>query len=190
VIYGAVPNGGLLGLGYVYSYDPSNHQLTDVCDLYNSSGTYGYQPISDVTVAANPMDQTQNVYGTTQYSIYGGGHLGTGTVFQCNPQTHIVASLHLFGTQAGADRAWNPGAPVMVNGKLYGTDYNPGGLASVYSYDFTSSTFTDIFYFGMVANGGSAGAPGGLTYFAGGLYGVTPDGGVNSTGSIFRLDGY
>src|SRR6266849_8195428 len=120
-------------------------------------------------------------YGTTSSA----GASGNGDVFRLNPQTGALTVLHSF---AGSDGA-SPEAPLTLGpgGKYYGTTTFGGAnnFGTVFSIT-ASGTFKSLHSFGGAGLGQNPSA--GLTLGSDGvLYGMTYGGGINGSGTIFKI---
>lgn len=157
----------------------------------NIDGT-GFSPVFEFDSDAPCMGPTGNVveapngryYGTTQ----GGGISNNGTLFEYNPSTDILIKLVQF---ADNDSGAFPHADLLLaaNGKLYGTTANGGtaNMGVLFEYDYISKEYLKLVDFNGVSNGSY---PIGNLFQAtdGFIYGLTPSGGLNNHGVIFRLD--
>ncbi|MBI5775501.1 MAG: hypothetical protein HZA89_17410 [Verrucomicrobia bacterium] len=122
------------------------------------------------------------LYGTT---TTGGAH-SSGTVFKMNKDGTGFSVLHAL--DGGSDGA-NPGALLEAgDGKLYGTarDGGTNGLGTVFGMNKDGAEFTVLYTFEGADDGANPAAlldgPGGA------LYGTTPEGGVNLSGTVFRVN--
>ncbi|MFT2094682.1 choice-of-anchor tandem repeat GloVer-containing protein [Acidiphilium multivorum] len=89
-LYGTTANGGAVGLGTLFSYDPSSGSLTTLASFNFANGS---DPLAGLT------DVGGTLYGTT----YSGGTAGSGTVFAYQLPTSSTSvpepgSLALLGT--------------------------------------------------------------------------------------------
>jgi len=129
-----------------------------------------------------------NLYGTTYYLDGGGGSL-----YRVTP-TGVHTTLHAFvydsGTASYYDGLYPYGTLLVKGTKLYGTcsAYGDSGhYGTVWSYDYSTDTFTRLHSF---AGGAADGATvyHGVAESAGTLYGVTYQGGDSNQGTIWRID--
>jgi len=176
-LYGTTENGGIVGLGVVYTLDATGHQKV----LYSfTGGADGGGPRAGVI-----RDSDGNLYGTT----YGGGTANLGVVYKLDTAGQETV-LHSF--TSGTDGA-NPLAGVISDsaGNLYGTTYGggTGGAGVVYKLD-TAGQETVLYSFAGGADGSSPWA--GVTRdSAGNLYGTTSGGGIGGVyggGVVFKVD--
>lgn len=178
-LYGAVPDGGTNGDGFVYSLGIYARNAGIVHE-FGSSLTDGRKPRAGLVVAGGAL------YSTT----YEGGAYGGGTVFRLNVNTGKERILYNFRT-AGYDGK-NPWAALLpLNGKLYGTTYSGGqyGDGTVFSVDMTTGKERLLHNFGGAPDGQWPYAP--LVDVGGTLYGTTTEGGTygyNGAGTVFRID--
>jgi uncharacterized repeat protein (TIGR03803 family) len=154
--------------------------------IYNfTGGTDGGDPATALV-----FDSSGNAYGTSVV----GGNSGCGTIFKLKPLSggnwqHST----LYSFSCGFDGK-NPygGVTFDANGNLFGTTV-AGGSGNIcagdgcgVAYELTKNGLRVLYDF----QGGSDGfGPGGAVIFdtAGNLYGTTPDGGVNSAGTVYEL---
>ena len=182
--------GIFLAMGYVFC------KVAQVDD-YNSY-TAG-PPIVDYSVITNIQSDGYVVLSPLVQGpdglLYGAGAqqyaASSGTVFSVNPNTGEIRTLHVFSGPDGS----SPYGSVLfaADGSLYGTT-RYGGLNSngtVFKIKADGS-FSTVHYFGPpYFSDCSLGCQpwGGLVKGSdGNLYGTTLFGGVNNSGSIFRID--
>ncbi len=143
---------------------------------FSFDGTDGAIPDAGFLLGRNGL-----LYGTTS----SGGASGNGEVFHLNSQTGALTVLHSF---AGSDGA-SPEAPLTLGpgGKYYGTTTFGGAnnFGTVFSIT-ASGTFKSLHSFGGAGLGQNPSA--GLTLGSDGvLYGMTYGGGINGSGTIFKI---
>jgi uncharacterized repeat protein (TIGR03803 family) len=125
-----------------------------------------------------------NFYGTTRY---GGAH-GQGAVIRLTPSGN-ESVLYAFGTAAkdGSD----PSAGLIQDsaGNLYGTTIGGGahGQGTVYRID-PAGKETILYSFGATVTDGSGPTCSLILDNSGNLYGTTPSGGANGSGTVFKVD--
>jgi uncharacterized repeat protein (TIGR03803 family) len=172
-LYGAASEGGALGGGTLFRYDPSTGALSSIHDFAasNSAGV-------DAGLVAG---RDGFWYGTT----YTGGASGGGSVFRVDPATGSVTTLHDFGGADGVNPV--PGALTQASdGKLYGTTQMGGGsYGVVYRLDPASGAFAVLHAFSGV-NDGRLPLGGVVEGGDGWIYGTTALGGAGY-GTIFRI---
>jgi len=143
---------------------------------FSLDGTDGAIPDAGFLLGRNGL-----FYGTTS----SGGASGNGEVFSVNSQTGALTVLHSF---AGSDGA-SPEAPLTLGpgGKYYGTTTFGGANNFGTVFSITSSgTFKSLHSFSGAGQGQIPSA--GLTLGSDGvLYGVTYGGGINGSGTIFKI---
>jgi len=174
-LYGMTYNGGALGFGVIFSFDPSSSTYTKLKDFdyLNGGGPYG-----------SLMQATDGkLYGTTS----NGGFYGNGVIFSFDPSSSIYTKLKDFDYNDGKD----PKGHLIqaTDGKLYGVAGIGGSgpqVGVIFSFDPSSSTYTKLKDFDYL-NGAS---PYGSLVQATDrkLYGMTSRGGNNNYGVIFSFD--
>ena len=151
---------------------------------------YSFSGSSD---GANPgygdltFDQAGNIYGTTFF----GGNNAQGVVYKLTSQNGRWTEIPIF-TFTGTLDGGNPYSSVIFDnaGSLYGTAYAGGshGNGTVFQLMPSGSGWTEksLHAFQSSSDGGS---PFGGVMFdhAGGLLGVTGDGGTGLGGTVYRL---
>lgn len=172
-LYGMTLQGGSNGTGTAFSFDPSTNTLVHIIDFVGSNGSY---PFGNLIQASNGK-----LYGMTQQ----GGSSGTGTIFYLDPSNNSHEKLYDF---------LNTGIfPIgslfqASNGKFYGMTGNGGAgySGTIFSFDPASNIQTELFDF----SGDNGAQPtGNLIEDANGkLYGMTPQGGSNSSGTLFSFE--
>jgi len=143
----------------------------------NSTGSH---PQSDLYQASDGK-----LYGMT----YDGGLYNFGTIFSFDINTNTFTRLFSFNDTTGA----NPmGALVEANnGKLYGMTSLGGAYryGALFSFDFTTNTYTDVHDFDVLVQFGTYNAIGSLINCSdGNLYGLTCIGGTNNYGTVFSFN--
>jgi uncharacterized repeat protein (TIGR03803 family) len=176
-LYGTTSAGGANGGGTVFRLSPNGKQISIA--FPNGTGP-GF------SAAGLTPDDAGNAYGTTQFRGTGCAPYGCGTVFEVS-HTGKMTIVHSF--QDGTDGA-NPIADLVRDsaGNLYGTtlDGGAGGAGTVFKIDSTGKE--SVLYAFMGGTDGGLPHAGLLRDAAGNLYGTTSDGGVNSGGTIFKVD--
>lgn len=207
-----------LASGSAYSVSVGVQPTAETCSISNAAGTVGSTNVSNVAVAcaastegvvysfgaagstdaAHPsagaliMDQTGNLYGTTN----AGGTDGFGTVYELSAATGQETVLYSFGTNGGSDGT-NPTAGLLMDGAgdLYGTTENGGtnNDGSVFKLTpIAGGGYTESVVYSFSASGGSDGvnpSSGSLIMDSSGdLYGTTYAGGANGDGTVFKVN--
>jgi uncharacterized repeat protein (TIGR03803 family) len=137
------------------------------------------------------IDRAGNLYGTSVL----GGDFGSGTVFQLMPSGNGWIHTVLYSFTGGIDGG-EPykGVTLDAQGNLYGTAVTggtgncEGGCGVAYKLTYAGGSWHQavIHYFSGGNDGSGPGA--GLTIdHQGNLYGMTPTGGANGLGVIYRL---
>jgi uncharacterized repeat protein (TIGR03803 family) len=193
--YGTTEVGGTngLNLGTIFSITGKG---TDFASLYSFSG-----PDGELPVAALAEGNDENLYGTTP----SGGANGDGTVFQYNPNTLVLTTLHSFCSSANCTDGKEPlGALAQgSDGNLYGTTLAGGAHGKGTVFKITpGGTLTVIYSFcsktsGGICVDGASPEAGPILANDGNFYGTTVLGGTASTacmqaqkngcGTIFKL---
>jgi|SRR5665213_2278077 len=179
-LFGTAEEGGTnsqygFGDGTVFSI---NTDGTNFTVLHTFNGSDGYQPYARLFLSDGTL------YGTA----YWGGNIGenAGTIFSINTDGSGFHLIHAFdGNPQGA----NPqGGVIMISNVLYGTTAMGGGHSSgaIYSLQ-TNQVFESLIH---PFTGGSDGdSPrNGLVLSGNTLFGVTPYGGNQSSGTIFSIN--
>ncbi len=176
-LYGMTVNGGISGLGVIFSYDPLSANYTKLKDF---NGANGGNPYGSLMQASDGK-----LYGMT---FFGGGFgSGFGVIFSFDPLFSTYTKLKDLDNTNGGGNAYG-NLLQATNGKLYGMT-SIGGSSSagvIFSFDPFSSTYTKLKDFD-ITNGGN---PYGSLMQAknGKLYGVTFSGGNGGAGVIFSYD--
>ena len=178
-VYEEGPN---YGYGVVYELMPKSgggYTESPVYVFSQSDGTYPYNGVI--------FDNAGNLYGTTTGR---GGYWGYGNVFQLVPANGGWTENVLYSFQGGNDGSY-PYAGLILDqsGNLYGATSNggtgiggtvfkltPSGDGWTYSLIYSFTGYNNCGPYGTLAMDGS-----------GNLYGTTPCGGANHTGSVFKL---
>jgi uncharacterized repeat protein (TIGR03803 family) len=198
--------GGGLVSGNSYNITVETQPSGLACTVTNGTGTVASQNVGNVSIAcvvqppftvlyrfaggtdgSNPgaglvLGTDGNFYGTTQE----GGAQNDGTIFEITP-SGVETVLYTFGSVTNDSIA--PAADLIeVNGTFYGTAGDGGvngGYGTVFS--FTPGTGETILH--SFANGSDGAEPQAplLLGTDGNLYGVTPVGGANTDGTMFRI---
>jgi len=176
-LYGTTSTGGANGGGTVFRLSPNGSQISIA--FPNGTGP-GF------SAAGLTPDSAGNAYGTTQYRGTGCVPYGCGTVFKVS-HTGKITIVHSF--QSGTDGA-NPIADLVGDnaGNLYGTTLDGGAsnAGTVFKVDYTGKESVLYAFLGGV-DGGLPHA-GLLRDGIGNLYGTTSSGGLNSGGTLFKVD--
>ena len=174
LLYGMTAYDGAHSGGTIFSFNTNGNVYNNVHDFNTPDGRTGY---GSLVAAAD-----SNLYGMTR----NGGMYGVGVLFRFNPALNAYTKLMDFDTLNGK---WSWNSLIEVAGsKLFGMTTNGGANARgvIFSYDYSSSTYQLEHSFdyanGAVPFGGVVQAGDGL------LYGMTFNGGSDSSGTVFRFD--
>ena len=178
-LFGTTTSAGPNGGGTIYRLTPNTGAVTT---LYGFGGPVDGN--GDTPSAELITDFSGNLYGTNN-----GGGLGAGTVFRYSLTSGVLTALYKFGAD-GSDSA-NPAAPLAFDayGNLYGTATTGGspGEGGIVFVLPAAGGYMQIWSFNAVTNDGSLPAGPVLVGIDGNLYGTTQSGGVNSLGTIWRM---
>ena len=166
-------NGLRVGCGTVYKLTPGGKQTV----LHNFAGLDGAIPSGGLV-----LDSQGNLFGTTGE----GGVYGYGTVFKLTASgTETV--LYSFTGQTDGAYPWEP-LVLDAQGNLYGTTSEGGiyGYGTVYKMS-QSGNETVMYNFGSLPNDGSYPIGAMVLDGQGNLYGATFWGGMNGTGTVFKV---
>ncbi|MEO1714198.1 MAG: choice-of-anchor tandem repeat GloVer-containing protein, partial [Bacteroidota bacterium] len=173
LFYGTADNGGANNDGVFFSYDLNTSTFTKLADF--QAATNGEFPRGTLLYASN-----QKIYGTTEE----GGTEDVGTIFEYDPMTSTLTSIHSFDEDNGEEPI--SGLVEVGNGLLYGVTVRGGDNFDgiIYEYDINNSTFTNRATFDDDTNGE---APEGTLCLTsdGQLYGAGSSGGSAFDGTLF-----
>jgi uncharacterized repeat protein (TIGR03803 family) len=175
--YGTTTLGGPNGAGTVFRIKPDGSEFTVLQAFGNDAN--GSEPAAPLMAGSGGF-----LYGTTQY----GGLYQAGTVFRIKRDGSsfgVLRSFDYYGTDGAYPYA---GLVQSDDGYLYGTTQGGGsnGAGTVFRIKPNGSSFSVLRSFSYDTDGANPTAallPNGDGY----LYGTTPYGGLNATGSVFRL---
>jgi uncharacterized repeat protein (TIGR03803 family) len=144
--------------------------------------SFGVFPDGEVPYAGLIMDKAGNFYGTTYAE---GTHL-FGTVFKVTPSGKETV-LYSFGSHSGDGTFPYAGLVMDTKGNLYGTTTAGGanGVGTVFKLT-PAGTETILHSFSQSGDGYSPIA-GLVIDTEGNLYGTTPAGGANFSGTVFKV---
>ena len=133
-IYGTVSEGGLHGLGTIFSFDPSSNIFTKLFDF-------------DTTICSSGslLQANNNIFYSTANAVIN-NNTDTGFIFSFNAITRTWVKLHSFRTSTG----WVPGALMQASdGKIYAVASKGGANKTgvVFRYDISTNTYSDIYDF-------------------------------------------
>ena len=177
LLYGTTEEGGPYYGGVLFSYDPVAASYTA---LHFFGGT------NDADIPYGSLFQASNglIYGMSE----AGGTNDNGVIYTYNPTTKVETVVYNFGN---IPYGQSPDGSLMQasNGLLYGTTDDEGGTYSegtIFSFDPTSNTYTDLHSFGSGLDGTQPLAD--LVEANGALYGLTNSGGIYSAGIMFSYN--
>jgi uncharacterized repeat protein (TIGR03803 family) len=184
-LYGTTADGGAKsvycysGCGTIFNITPSG----TLTKLYTFCGqlscTDGAEPIGGLVQARDG-----NLYGTT----FGNDK---GTIFKVT-RSGTLTTLYTFCGQLNCTDGSGPESALFqaTDGNLYGTTYDGGANSRGTIFKITTSgTFTTLYSFCTQNNCADGANPVGALIEGtnGSLYGTTNAGGVNSSGTVFRI---
>ena len=148
--------------------------------LYSfGAGTDGSSPDAGLI-----RDGSGNLYGTT---LNGGNH-NAGAVFKITP-AGVESVLYSFGATTTDGKVLQAGLVMDASGNFYGTT-SSGGLNNTGTvFKITPAGVESVLYsFGATTSGDGFGPQAGLVMDASGnFYGTTSAGGLNNTGTVFKI---
>ena len=136
-------------------------------------------------------DNAGNIYGTT---VLGGDH-GSGTVFKLSRTSNGWEHTVLYSFTGGADGG-EPykGVSIDLRGNLYGTAVTggsggcEGGCGVVYKLTKSNGTWNQTVIYAFTGGDDGSGPGARVTVDRrGNVYGMTPTGGANGVGTIYKL---
>jgi uncharacterized repeat protein (TIGR03803 family) len=172
-LYGTTDTGGAADSGTVFKVTPKGTQTV----LYSfMGGSDGYLAQGGVI-----MDTSGNLYGTTSL----GGESGLGMVFKLTPDGKETV-LHSF---TGDGDANNPAASLIMDDteNLYGTAQSGGSKGVGAVFKLTPDGRESVLYSFAGGNDGINPACSLIIDANGNLFGTTPAGGANGSGTVFKL---
>jgi uncharacterized repeat protein (TIGR03803 family) len=174
VMYGMTNRGGTNNIGTIFKINPDGTGYTKLMDFTGpSNGSYPHGSlISDGT----------SLYGMAQQ----GGTNGLGTVFKINPDGSGYTKLLDF---AGATNGSYPlGSLIFDGSSLYGMTAGGGtnNIGTIFKINPDGSGYTKLLDFAGASNGRNP--YGSLISDGTSLYGMTANGGTNSSGTIFKIN--
>jgi uncharacterized repeat protein (TIGR03803 family) len=173
-LYGMTPQGGSIGSGVIFSFDPVAGTYIKLKDFDNTGGSF---PSGSLTLGSDGR-----LYGITTH----GGNSDVGVIFSFDPSAGTYTKLEDFDDTKGA---YPYGILIQArDGKLYGMTAGGGinGFGVIFSFDPSDRTYTKLKDFD---NTNGAHPYGSLIQASDGkLYGTTYAGGGSSLGVIFSFD--
>jgi uncharacterized repeat protein (TIGR03803 family) len=173
-LYGVTFEGGANGLGVLYEYDPQNNIFAKLKDFDGIN--YGATPYDGVIQASNGK-----LYGMTRE----GGISSLGIIYQYDINTNVLSKIQDF---AGIVTGACPQGQLFQasNGLLYGMTSLGGSFDKgvIFEYNPGTSAYNKKFDFNDLA--GEAPSGNFIELADGYLYAMTPGGGVEGKGVLFR----
>jgi uncharacterized repeat protein (TIGR03803 family) len=184
-LYGTAQNGGTIGVGTVFAVDTDGTGFR-VLHTFPGITFDGWNPCYGLTLSSNRL------YG----AVYRGGTNNNGIVFACNIDGSGYSILHLF---EGVPDGEAPQCSLVLSGDaLYGTTLDGGTNdavgGTVFAVNTNGTTFNTLHAFSPIllssppTNSDGANPLGSLVLFGNTLYGTTPDGGTNGSGTVFAVN--
>jgi uncharacterized repeat protein (TIGR03803 family) len=177
--YGTTSGGGANGDGTVYRCVVTASGICTFTSLHQFDYTHGANPLAPLVQGTDG-----NFYGTAWH----GTNANAGVVFKITTAGKFTL-LHSFCLQSGCPDGANPVGPLVQgsDGDFYGTTINAGtfGYGTVFKITPTGS-LTVLHSMNGATDGGNPYA--GLVQATDGyFYGVTPRGGTDGDGTIFKI---
>ena len=178
-LYGMTSLGGLNNTGIIFKIKPNG---TGYDTLHNFGSGDGANPYGSL------ISDGTYLYGMTSEGGYSNDH---GTIFKILPNGSGYVSLYWFG-QGGNGDGSNPYGSLYYDGSfLYGMTSTTmtGGGGQIFKIMPNGTNYTVLHQFtGLANNNGDGNTPYGSLISDGTfLYGMTEIGGLNSSGSIFKI---
>ncbi len=181
-LYGMTSEGGLHGVGTIFSLNPANNVFTK---LFDFDTVHGANPWGDLLQAAD-----SNLYGMT----LNGGDSKLGALFRFDIQTGITAILYnfwVYDDNSYASTCYNPYGSLIQDSTtrlFYGIGYNgaANGLGGIFSFNAASRDFTQLYSFIDYAGGASYGTL--LKASNKKFYGTIASGGYDLQGMVFEFN--
>lgn len=173
-LYGSCGSGGANGYGTLFRYDIGSGVYTK---LHDFDGVDGRTPYGALCQAGNGT-----LYGMT----YRGGSADNGVFYRIETDGSGFAKLFDF-TGTNGQSPWNHmvvASPDLLYGAVSLGGSNSSGL--LFSFVPSTSTFTEIYGFGVLEGGLLFGSP--VLASDGKLYGMGASGGAFFYGSVYRYD--
>jgi uncharacterized repeat protein (TIGR03803 family) len=198
---------GFVGCGTVFELMPSGSGYTESV-LYNFCSQGGVNCTDGAIPGTSLIENASgNLYGTTYAGgansvsecAYDGYLTGCGTVFRLTPSPsgYTESVLYSFCSQTNCNDGFFPRASLIedASGNLYGTTSSGGATGGGTVFKLTPNgsgyAYSVLYSFcpqGVVGCTDADGPVAGVIEDASGnLYGTTADGGVNSSGAVFKL---
>lgn len=128
--YGVIKTGGKYDKGIIYEFNPVNNKITKKIDFNGINGEFPHNPFT--------LSTNGNLYGLTNT----GGQLGFGVLFEYNPNTNTLKTIHDFDKNSGLNPIGN--LSISNGNKLYGmckADTNSNYAGYIFEYNLDSESF-------------------------------------------------
>ncbi|MFZ0314718.1 MAG: choice-of-anchor tandem repeat GloVer-containing protein [Candidatus Korobacteraceae bacterium] len=178
---------GIFGCGNVFKLSPAQGWMENILYEFQSNGTDGVEPMSNLI-----FDAVGNLYGAT----VNGGTTGGGTIFELSSSGGSWNESVLFGqftlSNSTGEQPWG-GVIFDPQGNLYGTtsygSYYGDTAGTIFKMTPGSGSWSyDVLYTIPSIDPQIGGPVASLTSdAAGNLYGTTRTGGVNGDGQVFKI---
>jgi uncharacterized repeat protein (TIGR03803 family) len=190
---------GTGGYGTVYKINNDGNGFQTLYVFSGQRATNGYGSAGGLALSGNTL------YGTTS----GGGKFGSGTVFKIDTSGSnfmVLKSFSAWGTEVvngysnytNSDGMAPEGSLFLSGNTLYGTTLlggTNGGGGTVFSINTNGNNFTLLYSFsspsdngtGVFTNSDGGGMRAGVVLSGYNLFGTTPYGGTNGSGTLFVI---
>ncbi len=179
-LYGTTSSGGAEDLGTIFSCnnDGSGYTVLKSFSFADGDGQFPRGALID--------GRDGILYGTTEK----GGAKGFGTVYKINKNGNDYGILRSFTFENGEAYDLWAGLLEGGDGALYGTtrDGGAGGYGVVFKLQKDGSGYVVLRDFTAIAVDGANPLTALIEGQDGALYGTTPNGGTNNTGTLFKLN--
>jgi uncharacterized repeat protein (TIGR03803 family) len=186
-LYGTSVLGGEFGGGTVWQLSPVGGGWVHTVLYSFTGGADGAEPYKGVT-----LDRAGNLYGTAVTGGSGSCEGGCGVTYKLTKSGDTWTQQIIHAFTGGADGS-GPGSRVAVDkrGNVYGMTPTGGanGLGVIYTLHPKSNGDWALRVIHTFTGGpdGSSGSAGKLLLRGGHIYGAATTGGVNGSGTVFRL---
>jgi len=180
-IYGTTESGGPNQAGSVFELSQSGSKWNEKV-LYFFTGNLDGGSVNAGVI----FDKAGNLYGTTT----SGGNYNSGTIFELTNSNGTWKESVLYNFTGGNDGGFPYDAPVLdQNGNLFGTTFNGGlyGYGTVFQLTPSAGAWTETVLHTFAAGSDGALPLASVLIYKNGLFGVTTEGGSNSTGVVFSV---
>ena len=175
-LYGTTRDGGDLNIGVIFKIDTDGSNYA-VLHEFMGGNNDGSEPIGGLILSGGSL------YGMTTI----GGSNDYGVIFKIDTDGNNFTNIHSF---AGVPEGEYPyGELTSYGGALYGmtSDGGSSDYGAIFRINPDGSGYTNVYNFSAYSFDGQD-PYGHLTLHNGSFYGLTPFGGMNSGGIIFRMD--